>query len=961
MPHYRSDEWIIVWSSAPINHNVTIGTPFTIIDNVKITYKLIVEDSGHLNLYDALGIPIWTATQKNPHSHGYKFPEVYLVPTNFITPYDFDIHNSLNRAIVIRKDSTLYSLNKGCRFLKPNEALASPNERFKVFLESTGNLIIKDASRTMWESATTNLPFAKPPYQLVLNPTGNIMILDSNYNIIWLSIHNETDASIGPYQLDILDEGRLVVRDKKRSIVWESWPTNNMSYGVTFFKKIEYRFVHCHNRPPKIKYGLFSNQDNMLVQNELLKSENGKWEVLINNKKQLLLRSINSGKPFQRIIYDSEVEIKSLVLKESGQLLLLCFQNKTLWSSEERATKSNYEIYKLLIDNNGNLQVIDEIFDDILWSFPKPIIKDFIDDFEKLSINKHLWNIWLNKSQRNDLSKTEFYLILNSSLILKSELIQSCSLTSVNINTKRKNSLIYGKIEWKMKISSNDGMNYSFSLSPYNTNSSKKIYFKKSTNDNNYIFGINNGAHQIEAEFNLSNENEFHVFSLLWEPKVLIFYVDEEETLKICDEHKIPKEKMYIEIDVDLVESANISADLSIDYIKVNQYKKENKLKSSIDIYSYIKLENYFEKTEKSSINDCWTQCNQFSNCEAISFLSNICYLFDTNYTIKITNEKWTSMYKTCDLLNSSTRSYNIKLFNSINELKLSNSLICQKQCENDSKCIATSFKDDSCLFFDLNYDIKREPGWLSQISNFITNFTLMKTYHGIKFNSMPIKIIKTNNSKSCWNSCIDDFNCVSISINNEDECNLYGLEKLEFIKDTNWILFSFKSINTNNDYEYKVKNDSIKAYNPLYTYENMQLSNDFDSFENHTENSCLKYCTANEYCIGVSYFVNGTCQLSNSSLDFNRIDGWVSYTFSPIPLTVNSDNLSPLIYQNIKLIDSYKILFKTSGFTCWIEECLTDSNCSAVSYFQDQCFLYNSSYQYKEADGWLSFVTVVL
>ncbi len=52
---YRKDEWITVWSSAPINHNVTIGIPSM---NGK-SYVLVLSDSGILNLYDAVGAIIW--------------------------------------------------------------------------------------------------------------------------------------------------------------------------------------------------------------------------------------------------------------------------------------------------------------------------------------------------------------------------------------------------------------------------------------------------------------------------------------------------------------------------------------------------------------------------------------------------------------------------------------------------------------------------------------------------------------------------------------------------------------------------------------------------------------------------------------------------------------------------------------------------------------------------------------
>jgi hypothetical protein len=53
--NYRKDEWITVWSSAPINHNVTIGIPNK---NGK-SYVLVLSDSGVLNLYDAVGAIIW--------------------------------------------------------------------------------------------------------------------------------------------------------------------------------------------------------------------------------------------------------------------------------------------------------------------------------------------------------------------------------------------------------------------------------------------------------------------------------------------------------------------------------------------------------------------------------------------------------------------------------------------------------------------------------------------------------------------------------------------------------------------------------------------------------------------------------------------------------------------------------------------------------------------------------------
>ena len=81
VPNYRRDEWITVWSSAPIDHNTTIGIPFVL--NKYVNYKLVLENSGELNMYDAVGALIWCISDDCQHRYGYMFPEVYLVPINF--------------------------------------------------------------------------------------------------------------------------------------------------------------------------------------------------------------------------------------------------------------------------------------------------------------------------------------------------------------------------------------------------------------------------------------------------------------------------------------------------------------------------------------------------------------------------------------------------------------------------------------------------------------------------------------------------------------------------------------------------------------------------------------------------------------------------------------------------------------------------------------------------------------
>ena len=201
---YRSNEWVVVWSSAPIHHNVTIGI-FKTPDNHK-SYRMVLEESGNLMLYDAVGALIWCSESKCNHRFGYQFPEVYLVPTNMITPFiENDKHNSIDSNVYRANKSSIQSLSKkNCdsAFLMSNEAIVSPNGRFKLILEESGNLIIKDEYRTMWESSSGFLPFAEGPFQLILSPFGYLHVLDKNKLIVWNAIVDAFQNFSGPFVIN---------------------------------------------------------------------------------------------------------------------------------------------------------------------------------------------------------------------------------------------------------------------------------------------------------------------------------------------------------------------------------------------------------------------------------------------------------------------------------------------------------------------------------------------------------------------------------------------------------------------------------------------------------------------------------------------------------------------------------------------------------------------------------------
>ena len=257
--HLRRDEWVSVWSSAPIQHNTTIGIPVSARD-APISYKLVLENSGELAMYDAAGVRIWCTGGSCKHRNGYKWPEVYRVPTVFETPAEpADKHNSLDtrRVSLKRNTSSLVSIDASCSArLEQSTALVSPNGRFKLVLDTTGNLLIKDGQRTMWESASGHLPFARAPFRLRLTPSGTLVVVDAGDTIVWTTIlvGGGGNATEEPKR-------RLVVSDAAGTLVWHSWPfvLNDESedrdattrtraspaLAATMFRPISYRYVPC--------------------------------------------------------------------------------------------------------------------------------------------------------------------------------------------------------------------------------------------------------------------------------------------------------------------------------------------------------------------------------------------------------------------------------------------------------------------------------------------------------------------------------------------------------------------------------------------------------------------------------------------------------------------------------------------------------------------------------------------
>jgi len=164
-----------------------------------------------------------------------------------------------------------------------NQALVSKNGRFKLILEDSGNLVIKDY-RTMWESISEFVPHAVGPFKLILSPIGNLVVVSSNEYIVWNSrVSTSFNNAVRPFTMTLLDEGRLVVTNMVGKEVWESWPMRDMSFGLTYFRPLEYRYVPCHGNVLQSRKALTTYPNNILFNSHKLISE--KWNLGFAHKK----------------------------------------------------------------------------------------------------------------------------------------------------------------------------------------------------------------------------------------------------------------------------------------------------------------------------------------------------------------------------------------------------------------------------------------------------------------------------------------------------------------------------------------------------------------------------------------------------------------------------------------------------------------------------------------------------
>ncbi|KAJ3288300.1 hypothetical protein HDU76_007707, partial [Blyttiomyces sp. JEL0837] len=235
-----TDTFTTVWSNVPKNMMYQVGMK-------KAQYTFILEEfpdgtnqatNWNLILYDGGGSKVWCATSAQCNwagSTGYRFPRNYLLPTDFPTDaVDPTVdtsaypHNWLNPAytFTVANSSVHISENQKCGpLLVSGQGLTSPNGRFKLILDYSGNLIFKDGVRTMWETFTANVNFAVPPYSLALSNRGSLYLSDQYGGLIVNTIVE--NSIVRNSFITISDQGELQVHGTDGRPIWTSFDQIN--------------------------------------------------------------------------------------------------------------------------------------------------------------------------------------------------------------------------------------------------------------------------------------------------------------------------------------------------------------------------------------------------------------------------------------------------------------------------------------------------------------------------------------------------------------------------------------------------------------------------------------------------------------------------------------------------------------------------------------------------------------
>ncbi|KAJ3165783.1 hypothetical protein HDU88_003977 [Geranomyces variabilis] len=390
--NYMTGNWTTMWATLPKNLNYQVGIlgangySLVLQDD---TSDVLTSPNGDpdLILYDSKGAPIWAALNPDYSNRlGFKHPLDYNMPTDVITgpnePHQNDPHNAIAPEIKLLSGvNTLKSRADKCtNSLEQNTGLVSPNGRFKAVLDGTGNLLVKDGTRTMWSPDTARMWYATPPYKMQLSEDGELFIADAKGWQIFRTANMQQPPNAGPYSLQMLDVGRLAIFDGLNREIWNTWPTTNINQTTFGWFPWPTRWcsIACGDicRP---KFLTLLKSDDMTF-NELMDSEElrsiNRTAYLTSSNGTFTLFSANGTNP--QLLYPSATDTVNnvLLLASDGSLNIKDANGQILWSNGVPGPANNGPFHAY-IDAASTL-LVQTATNQTYWQFPTPDVNSLV-------------------------------------------------------------------------------------------------------------------------------------------------------------------------------------------------------------------------------------------------------------------------------------------------------------------------------------------------------------------------------------------------------------------------------------------------------------------------------------------------------------------------------------------------------------------------------------------------------
>ena len=275
-------------------------------------YRLIMQHDNNLAIYDRFNKLLWHSHTNNKGSKG-AWAEVN-------DDGSFILNDGRGRMIWSIKRAN--KLENG-RVLHNGQQLKSQNGKYRLSMQTDGNLVLFQGSKLKWHTHTSQIGY--PPFRLVMQHDNNLAIYDRFNKVIWHSHTHGKGVTKGAW-VKLMNDGNFVIKDKFHKTLWSLSGSSELANGQALQNGQELK-------SPSKKHRLSMQADGNLV---LFNGNAVKWSTATHGK---------GYQPFR------------LIMQHDNNLAIYDRFNKVLWHSHTHGKGATGA--RAVLQNDGNFVIYD--------------------------------------------------------------------------------------------------------------------------------------------------------------------------------------------------------------------------------------------------------------------------------------------------------------------------------------------------------------------------------------------------------------------------------------------------------------------------------------------------------------------------------------------------------------------------------------------------------------------------